>query len=622
MDLHDREPAVAPLAAAGVLLAARTLGADLGLRMPTVAGILQATGGTRSRAYEVSSELVELLPSLIRPRGRPLAAAEDAPLPDTLRALCAETLRFVMAHPGCVIAGPQRTTYADTFRRFVLELREHHPDVPSPSFAEAIGVPLGTVEDWLRSGRREEPPPQPEREPDLATVAQVETVLDAWSRWHGKELGPFVTHLREHLHVPFGPSAVARILFEHGERTPRRRAGRCSADESALRDAFETFFPSAQWVGDGTEVVVTFDGEPFRFNLELLVDAHTGAWVGIDVRDAEDSDAVIAAFAHGAQTTGDTPLALLLDNKPCNHTEEVDQALRDTLRIRSTLGRAQNKAHVEGAFGLFEQQAPPIIVHSGTRRELARQFAQVGADHFARGINGRPRRDRGGKSRIDLHDLPVTDAVRELARAQLQARLDKQERARQTRQARRDPLVAAYLDHVFDRLGLLDPERRARDALATHALDSVVDAVAIFERKRHRGSLPDGADVRYLLGIVKNLDHVHESDAITEALLRERLDMRDRLLEPLRVERDKRLEGAPSGDALRAFTDRALAADRTLEEHFWLDAVADLIRDQPDDAQQALFRSAARRIHATFRVSTTRRSTAERRLLRRIWPLD
>jgi len=623
LDLQDREPAVAPLAAAGVLLAARTLGAGLELALPTATAIVEATGVTRSRAYEVRDRVWELLPTLVRPPGRPPAPPEPVPT-EPLHALREEALDFIMAHPGCVDTGGGRARYADVFRHFVLALRERHADVPLPAFAEAIRIPFGTLQDWLRPGAAAPtaPEPEPEREPDPVTVAHVETVLSEWRRWQGKELGPFVAHLRRHHHLPFGTSAVGRILFEHGERTPARRAGRRHADEHALRRAFETFFPGAQWVADGTRVVVTVDGVAHGFNLELIVDAHTGAWVGLDVRDEEDAEALVAALAHGEGTTGAPPLSLLVDNRESNLTDEVADALGDALRLRATPGRGQNKAHVEGAFGLFEQQGPPLVLRTGSDRELARQLLRAAADAFARGLNGRPRRDRGGNSRADLYDEPVTDAEREQARERLRERFEAQERGRQTRERRRDPAVAAYLDDAFDRLGLSDPHRAVRDAVATHRLSSVVEAVAIFEGKKQRDSLPERAGARYLLGIVKNLDHWHDADAITEAHLRERLAMRDRLLEPLVAERDGSCQDADPRDALRAFTDRALATDRTLEEHFWLDAAADLVRHQPESEWRDLFRSAARRIHATLRVARQRRSTAERRLLRRIWPLD
>jgi chorismate synthase len=61
---------------------------------------------------------------------------------------------------------------------------------------------------------------------------------------------------------------------------------------------------------------LVIDGEVLHVNLELLFDAATGAAVGVDVRDEEDAAALVAAFEDGVTTTGEPPLALLVDNRP------------------------------------------------------------------------------------------------------------------------------------------------------------------------------------------------------------------------------------------------------------------------------------------------------------------
>jgi len=618
MDVAAREPAVAPLAAAGVLLAARTLGEQRGLSMPRAAAILDATGAGRSRAYEVRDAILAMLPSLVRAPGRPPKPPE-APAPDVTHALRAEALRFVMDHPGCVHSGAQRRRYSGTFRRFVLELVERHRELPVASVADAIAVPLTTLEAWLRAGPSEQPADPLDEPARDATVPKVEMLIDAWRRWDGDVLAPFAEHVRRELHLDWSNAMIAALLHERGERIRKRRPGR-TPDEEALRGAFETFFSGAQWVGDGTAIEVLIDGEVFGLNLELMVDAHSGAWVGLEVSDAEDSRAVIDAFEAGVQTTGAPPTALLLDNHPCNHTEDVDAAIGQTLRIRATPFRAQNKAHVEGAFGLFAQRLPDLVLDTDEPRRLAHQIAYLVAFVFACALNHRPRRDRGGKSRAQLYAEPVTEEQRREAEERLRARLRKQERARQTRAARLDPLVRERLDRAFERLGLDDPERHFRDAIARYSLDAIVDGVAIFEGKAKHGSLPDGADARYLLGIVRNRDAQHEADAITTALLRERLAARDAVFEPL-VRRQRELDHLALREHLRRLVDEAVGADRILERHFWLGALADLIRKQPDPQRPELFRSAARRIHCGFRVHRRERDDAERVLARLLWPL-
>jgi hypothetical protein len=184
---------------------------------------------------------------------------------------------------------------------------------------------------------------------------------------------------------------------------PRRRPGR-SPDELALRNAFVTFFPGAQWVGDGTQVPVVIDGQRFTFNLELDVDAYSAALVGADVAETEDAAAVVAAFDDGVSTTGAPPLALLLDNRESNHTQTVADALGDTIKIRATPGRAPNKAHVEGAFGLFEHTAPPLAVTATSPRQLAEQLLALVVKVYAPSAPG-------GKQHIVRLDVAMNHAA-------------------------------------------------------------------------------------------------------------------------------------------------------------------------------------------------------------------
>jgi hypothetical protein len=415
---------------------------------------------------------------------------------------------------------------------------------------------------------------------------------------------------------------ISNILFAHRARTPQRRAGR-SRDEHALRDAFETFFPGAQWVGDGKTLEVTVDEQRYRMNLELIVDAASDAAVGMAVTPEEDSAAVCAAFEDGVETTGEKPIALLLDNRPSNHTNDVEHALGNTQLMRSTPGRAQNKAHVEGAFGLFAQQVPPIVLSTHDPGALARGVASGVAQVFFRVLNRAPRRDRDGRHRVDLYAEGATDAQIAAAGRALEERIQKLERARRTRAERLDPTVCAYLDEVFARLELIDPKRYVRDVIAGYPRDAIVDGIATYEAKQRRGTLPEGADARYLLGIVRNLHHTHEADAIREALLREHLEARDRFLDPLIQRAQDILAANPDvGGALDAITDALTTADRELDRRLWIHTAAALLEPLDADQRTSLTRRVARRIHHAFGIHPRERERLTRILVRRVVPID
>lgn len=612
---------------AAVLLAAECLRPRDLPPAATVEQLLASTGATRTRAYELRDALLASLPSLQRPVGRPTAPPREAS-PDAAYELCRAVTAFLMEHPGCVHGGAERRGYTDLFRHFVLALHDEHAHVPIERLAEATLVPLGTLKSWLSAGvgaaAADAAPAQSNAEAGAAGTtaasAQAEVVLSCWETWRGT-FGDFCKHVCQEQRITLGTSLISQILFVHGKRQPRRRPGR-SLDERALRGAFETFFGGAQWVADGSPIAVTINEQRFVFNLELVVDAHSGGFVGMSVRDHEDSAAVTEAFDDGGVTTGEAPLALLLDNLPSNHSPAVDAALGDvTLRIRATRFRPQNKAHVEGAFGLFQQTVPALDLHANDPRELARQALALVAQTWARTLNHRPRADRGGRSRVDIYGEPIAAEQIDAARAALEERCKKQNRARLTALLRMDPLVRALLDEAFERLVLLDPENNLRVAIARYPLDVVVEGIAIFKAKRRAGTLPPGVDARYLLGIVQNIGNEREGIAIAEELLRARLDARDRILAPLVDARDSARRSMPDlRERILGFADLALAAERRIDRLFWLLAVAeDITRAKTDPAP--LVGALARRIHATHRVPHRERIEAVSIILDNVTPL-
>lgn len=623
--------AISPLIHAAVLLVGRTLCMHWGLPCPSVAAIVSATGASRSRAYELSHALIALLPTLIRAPGRPAtpAAAASELYDASAAALTREVLRYIMRHPGCVDRGCERQRYSEGFRRFILDLRDSHMAIALEAFAFATEIPVGTLKDWLRMSTTradvaEAPEPQGStqtaRDAELESL-HVQTVLDAWRRWQGSFID-FCQHVQRNLLVPFGRDLVRRILEVHSQRSSLRRPGR-GPDELAMRGSFRTFFAGAQWVGDGMQVPVFIDEQRFVFSLELNVDAHTAALVGVSVRDEEDGAAVIEAFDHGVLTTGAPPLALLLDNKPSNHTPEVDAAIGDTLRIRATPERPQNKGHVEGTFGLFSQILPLLALDTQRdARHVAHALLKLIAEVWARTTNHRPRRDRATRSRVELYAQATTPDQIEQARAALQDTLERQERARRTLQARRRPDVLALLDRAFAELALLDPERHIRLAIAGYPRVAILDGLAIFHGKKRANTLPDGVDARYLLGIVKNVSEKRELEFLAEELFDRRTEMRDSILAPLIAERDALLVAGDIAKIIATCVDNAFDFPKSLERRFWLDALGAAIVAKPVPERRGLFISAGRRIAATFSVPAAERQDALRYIADRVIPLD
>jgi hypothetical protein len=269
---------VSPTIRAGLILCALSELERLDLSRPTANAVIAAIGASRTRAYECKRAISQLLPTLLRPVGRP--PKPEAPPADTtmLQVLSQQALRFVAEHPGAISVGAQRRTYTASYRRFVLDLCTAHSDIDRATLAEALCVQLGTLKDWLGGGTlalqalaQQVTPVSEPSETDRAQTARIQMLLAAYKQWHGTFVD-FCDHVKEQLRIPYGRTLIASILEQYGVRLPRRRAGR-SPDEKALRQAFETFLPGAQWQGDGSPISVQVDEQGFDFNLELMVDS-------------------------------------------------------------------------------------------------------------------------------------------------------------------------------------------------------------------------------------------------------------------------------------------------------------------------------------------------------------
>ena len=231
---------------------------------------------------------------------------------------------------------------------------------------------------------------------------------------------------------------------------------------------------------------------------------------------------------------------------------------------------------------------------------------------WARTTNHRPRADRGGRSRVDLYAEQPSDEQIAQARCELQETVERLERARLTRQARCRPGVLDLLDSHFARLGLLDPQRSVRIAIAGHSLHAILAGISIFDAQLTAKTLPDGVDARYLLGIVKNVDAQTEGEAFARSLYDLRIEMRDRMLAAMVADRDAVVANSDVNHVIAECVDRALETDSPLRRTFWLDSLADVLRSREDAVRRTLFLAAARRIEATFAITPRERHDAVR----------
>jgi hypothetical protein len=619
------EPPVSSAALAGLLLIARTHLAALGLPAPSRAAIFAATGAGHSRAYECRTALFHALHAQSARPGRP--AAGD---PEREHAVRAELLEFLLQNPGAVYVHGERHVYGPELRRFVRALHARRPTMSVAALARATRIPAATLGAWLATGAEPAPaaepaapaapaaPAEPTEPPGPAASvpATLAPLIHAWQGWRGT-FSAFCRHVQARLGMKDGRDALARLLDRLGVR-PIRGRRRGADPRLAPRQAFETFFPGAQWVGDGAIVSVELNGERFPFNLELMVDAASGALVGASIRATESGSAVAQAFHDGVVTTGAPPLGLLLDNRPCNRSPHTVARLdRRTQVVYAARGRPQSKGHVEGAFGLFAQQAPRLAIDARTLGELARQVLALIVTTWTRTLNHRPRRRRKGRSRVELYHQ-ATPTAEERQRATMAL-------ARRRRHGPRGPAVTPPEQHAADalvgrglaRLGICAPDAHLRAALVRCPLAAIATGMAMYQGKLEAGTLPPMPATeqsgRYLLALIRAAARELEGLAMARALLGWQEQARTCLHAAWQARHAVivgHVDGAaaapgPAGrpgtrDApariIDALIDQAVAAAGRLERCFWARAAAQAIGDHGPDRRAALYDRACRRI--------------------------
>jgi len=610
--VRDSTVSLKPTVIAAVLLLALDLCRQLAMSWPrTMTQVLAATDTTKTQAYEMRTRLIDACASLHGRVGRPPRPVA----PDAVQAVLRAVRDHLIDQPGAVSGRGRRRSYTQGFRSFVVGLAA--PGGPGarlsiPDLADAAGVPLGTLKDWLvpsTSVHGTEPELEEEAREDaeLGVHPHIVTILAEFRQWTGNFVA-FCEHLREHHRIPYKRTFINTVLVAARLRAPKRRGQPVMAPWS--RDTLERFFPGAQWFGDGTELAIEVNGQRYVFNFQAVVDGATNAIVGIDVSDVEDEHALLNTVHHGRVTTGESvaPMALTVDGKPCNHTPLVQDSIAPTEVLQATLGRGQAKAPVEGTFGLFQQSAPPLIVGGDTPREQAGSFLALLLLTWTWARNGRPRRRLGNRSPADAYrDKPSADDIRR-ARAWIAEYKRRSDRDRRTKERRADPVRRRLIREALARFDIDDPDARLEIAIASYSTEAIERGIAVFGTKLAMGTVPPEADPgRYLAGVVRNTDSQLELELTAQALLQLRLRRQDLTLKPLQHRLQVLQRTHSPNDLPKALVTAALDDVPCIDVRFFTRAAAEALASLPESVRRALLPTLVRTVGAAIKTTKQRR---------------
>jgi len=143
-----------------------------------------------------------------------------------------------------------------------------------------------------------------------------------------------------------------------------------------------------------------------------MVDQTTACDTASVVTNEECAAGVAEAFRTSLISLGGVaPEGLLHDNKPCHDDQQLRRYVHEhgTTMIPATPSRPENKAILEGAFGLFEQRVGTIRLDDTSPRTLLTSAVEEVLRAYTAATNSVPRIGLDGASRLQvLRVLPAS----------------------------------------------------------------------------------------------------------------------------------------------------------------------------------------------------------------------
>ncbi len=550
-----------------------------------------ANGVSRPLVYAAKARIEEGLAAVATPGpGRPRQGATAGVAADLGSRSLVEwellvaVLEYRLEHPGAVVIHASgRATYNAGFKRFILNASDRFVG-RDEDFCRVVKVPWSTFMTWRQLDAKEPiiSPQRPERRGVWPTGAQpnelARTVIDDYMRWEGK-FGDFLRDASRRLGIaPVAVRGVLRIacmLAPNNIKPPRYRGATIKGT------------PGAIIVTDGKDIKVnlTASGESRTFNWQGTVDQATACHLAVVVTPTEDAAAAGDAYMQAWEFLGRPPLALVHDQKPIYWDTELRKLVElETVMIPATLERPENKAVVEGQFGLFEQQVGTIVLDDTNTATLVMSAAREVLRAFTAASNHAARAELNGRSRAEAVRAACPDPKKDAALvASLKANhLRGRHRAAPLPTA---PVALALLDEAYANLGLTadDAKGSRRPWLAaTYEPAAIRQAVAIFGAMRAKGKLRGKYAERYLIKLIREsqveIDLEREGDLLLKWAETERSSW---LAELIKVADAMRADTESPEEFVMELAEQALYGGIFLEKAFWEKALIEALSEAP-----------------------------------------
>jgi transposase InsO family protein len=323
----------------------------------------------------------------------------------------------------------------------------------------------------------------------------------------------FCRRVREELKIDLGRKTVQEILIANDLYASATRIRRPRFYRNICRR-----IPNSLLSLDGSEFVVTIDGKPYTFNLELGVDVGSFCHTGFDIRRTETAQAVIAVLERHRRNYG-LPLGVLFDHGSANLSNEVAKWLQKhgVEKVPVGPGNPKGNGTDEGAFSQLKNVFGSLKVETFSPEQLGKDILNMLVSVYIKMRNQLLLRrssrtpetimETGSSAQERQHD-------KESILAHKESKIPSDEE-----QKNLDCLYTVIKQHDL----LLDDAsmKRAELTIKQYSLSAIQKTERAFIEAVNRK--PDRKNIAYFFGILKNIQQ-EEDDQIYKDYCREKYE--------------------------------------------------------------------------------------------------
>ena len=391
---------------------------------------------------------------------------------------------------------------------------------PIRMIAWALRMSIATLSDW---DKLFDPDlvlfKQPERrgKSGKVTIEIVRSVVnkakEIQSQGSRIRIKQFCRTLNEDLTIDLGRKTIQEILVANDLYAPATRIRRPHFYRNICRR-----IPNGLLSLDGSEFVVTVDGRPYTFNLELGVDVGSFCHTGFDIRKTETAQAIIAVLEKHRRNYG-LPLGVLFDHGSANLSDEVAKWLQKhgVERVPVGPGNPKGNGTNEGAFSQLKNVLGSLVINTSSPEQLGKDILNMLVSLYTKMRNQLPLRRKSSTPEIAM-ERGNSDQERHYEKERILAHKGAKMPSGEEQQ-KLDCLYVVIKQHDL----LLDDAsmKRAELTIKHHSLLAIHKTERAFSKAVNRKK--DRNDIAYFFGILKNIQQ-EEDDQVYKDYCREKFE--------------------------------------------------------------------------------------------------